>query len=87
MMPLPPAAGTIIPIHAHPKSPRNVVEGWVADANGQQRLKLRITAPPEDGKANHAVLTLLSKAWNVPVSSLTIVSGETSRYKRILYNP
>lgn len=86
-MSLPPTIGTIIPIHAYPKSPKNVVEGWVADASGQQWLKLRITAPPEDGKANRAVLALLSKTWNVPVSSLSIVSGETSRYKRILYRP
>lgn len=86
MTPLPPTPGTIIPVHAYPKSPRNVIEGWAEDASGQHWLKVRITAPPEDGKANRAVLTLLSKTWKVPLSSLTIVSGETSRYKRILYN-
>lgn len=84
---LPPAPGTILPIHAVPKSSANKVEGWVQDAAGQRWLKIRITCAPEDGKANKALVKFLSKEWGVPASSLSIVSGETSRYKRLKYQP
>ena len=86
-MNLPPAPGETLPIHAYPKSPKSSIEGWVQDASGQHWLKVRVSAAPEDGKANKALLKYLAKEWNVPVSSLSVVSGETSRYKRILYQP
>ena len=44
---------------------------------------MRTTAPPEDGKANEAVLRLLAKALDRPVSSLELVRGATSRNKLI----
>ncbi len=72
-----------VPIHAVPKSPRNAVEGWVEDAAGRRWLKVRICAAPEDGKANKSLLKFLAKEWGVPPASLSIVSGETSRYKRV----
>jgi len=86
-MNLPPAPGDVIPIHAYPKAPANRVEGWTVDASGQQWLKVRIACAPEDGKANTALIRLLAREWGVPASSLKIVLGETSRYKRILYQP
>lgn len=70
-----------------PKSSANTLEGWVEDAAGQRWLRVRITSAPEDGKANKALLRFLSKEWGVSLSSFTIVSGETSRYKRVLYQP
>ena len=73
----------IIPIHAIPKSAANRVEGWVLDADGQRWLKVRITSAPEDGKANKALIAFLSKQWHIPKSALSLVSGETSRYKRL----
>lgn len=79
--------GDVIPIHAYPKSPKNRIEGWAGDAAGQYWLKVRVTAAPEDGKANKALLKYLAKEWNVPVSALSIVSGDASRYKRVLYQP
>jgi uncharacterized protein (TIGR00251 family) len=48
------------------------------------RLKIRITTPPEKGKANEAVVELLAKNLKVPKSSIKIVSGHTSRIKKIL---
>lgn len=74
---------TVIPIHLFPKSPCERIEGEVMDAAGQVWLKVRVTAPPEDGKANKALLKLLAKHWNCRVSDLEIISGETSRYKRV----
>lgn len=47
------------------------------------KLKIRVTVPPEGGKANKAVIELLSKALKVPKSSIEIVRGDTSRNKVI----
>jgi hypothetical protein len=47
-------------------------------------LRLRVTAPPVDGAANAAVLRFLADVLDVPRSRLSIVSGETSRRKRIV---
>ena len=43
--------------------------------------KVRVTAPPEDGRANDALLNLLAKRLDLPRRSLSIVSGHTSREK------
>ncbi|MDX6491328.1 MAG: uncharacterized protein QOD43_1573 [Gaiellaceae bacterium] len=43
--------------------------------------KVRVTAPPEDGRANDALLDLLAKRLDLPRRSLSIVSGHTSREK------
>lgn len=47
-------------------------------------LKLKITAPPVDGKANKSVIEFLSKAFKVPKSYFEIIKGETSKEKSIL---
>ena len=46
-------------------------------------LKIRIAAPPVDGAANVAIIKLFAKTFGVSRSDVTIVSGETSRNKRI----
>jgi uncharacterized protein (TIGR00251 family) len=78
-----PLKGQIIPIRVVPKAGRDAVEGWVEDAKGEKWLKLRVSAVPEDGKANKAVLALLAKYWGVAPSRLCLVSGETGRRKRV----
>ncbi len=77
---------SLIAIHVFPKSGKNAVEGIVKDANGKEWLKVRLTATPEDGKANKALIKILAKEWKCSPSSLTIISGETSRYKIIRKN-
>jgi uncharacterized protein (TIGR00251 family) len=47
------------------------------------RLKIRVTVPPEGGKANKKVIEILSKALKVPASNVEIVRGETARIKVI----
>ncbi|HEY9090090.1 DUF167 domain-containing protein [Parasphingorhabdus sp.] len=54
-----------------------------AEAPEAAQLQVRVTATPEDGKANGAVLKLLSKALGVPKSALTIVHGSKARVKTI----
>lgn len=46
-------------------------------------LLVRVTRPPADGEANRAVLRLVARAIGVPVSRLTLASGERSRRKRV----
>ncbi len=46
-------------------------------------LKVRIAAPPVDGAANEALIKLLAKHFNVSKSSISIVSGDSSRNKRV----
>ncbi len=48
------------------------------------RLKIKVTAIPEKGKANQAVIKLLSKYLGIPKSAMTITSGETSKLKTVL---
>lgn len=57
-----------------------------AGADGTDLYKIYVTAAPEDGKANEAVLKLLAKSLGVSKSSLTIVRGLTSREKTIKIN-
>lgn len=47
------------------------------------RIKIRITAPPVDGKANKHLIKFLARQFKVPQSSVTIMSGDNSRQKRI----
>lgn len=76
-----------IHVHVTPKARKNELAGWKDDADGQRWLRVRVTTVPEDGKANKAVIKLLAKALGVPVSALTLVSGHTSRYKKLHYDP
>ena len=48
-----------------------------------EALRIRVTAPPEDGRANEAILTLLAKALGQPRSSLELLRGSTGRDKLI----
>ena len=61
-----------------PKSSRDRVVGWVGD-----RLKVQVTAAPERGKANDAVVEVVAAALGVPRSRVRIVAGETSPLKTV----
>ena len=66
-----------------PKSREDKIVGTVGDL-----LKIRLTAPPTDGKANKHLIKYLSKQFKVKQSAITIVSGHTSRQKRLcIENP
>jgi len=52
-------------------------------ADGSKRIRVYVTAVPEDGKANQAVIALLAKSLGVPKSALTITHGLTDRDKTI----
>ncbi len=71
-------------LRVQPGAGRNGVDGVAAGADGSPVLKLRVTAPPEDGKANAAVIKILAKAWKVPKGSIEITAGAGGRNKTVL---
>jgi uncharacterized protein (TIGR00251 family) len=64
-----------------PNASRDGVDGIEQAVDGDTFLKARVTAVPEDGKANKALIQLLAKWLRVPKSSISFVSGETARKK------
>ncbi len=64
-----------------PNAGRDGVEGIESDAAGEAYLKARVTAVPEKGKANKALIGLLSKSLKISKSSFEILSGDTARKK------
>jgi hypothetical protein len=72
------AAGVSFAIKVQPRARRNAIVGELGDA-----LKVALTAPPVDGRANGACIDFLADALNVERSEIAIVSGETSRNKII----
>lgn len=76
------AAPVYINVHVTPKSGRDEVVGFEDGPQGNV-LKIRITAPPADGKANKAVCKLIAAELGVPKTAVDVASGASSRYKRI----
>jgi hypothetical protein len=70
--------GLTFKVFVQPRSSKNEIKGLHGDA-----VKIRITAPPVDGAANKACLKFLAKYLDVPVSSLEVVAGTSSRTKHI----
>jgi uncharacterized protein (TIGR00251 family) len=69
--------------HLQPKAKKDEFCGKYGDS-----LKIRITAPPVDGKANQHLIKFLAKSFGVKQNEIEILSGETSREKRIaIKNP
>jgi len=64
-----------------PNGGRDAIDGIEADDEGEAFLKARVTAVPEKGKANKALILLIAKSLRIPKSSVSLVSGETARKK------
>ena len=77
------AQGAQFALRVQPRASRNAIAGIVSSGTQGDAVKLAITAPPVDGKANQAVIEFLAEFFRVPKSSITIVSGETGRNKLI----
>ena len=68
--------GALLPVRVQPRARRNEVVGWQGAA-----LRVRVTAPPTDGRANQAVVELLAAVLGLPRASIALVSGAASRDK------
>ena len=75
----PHAEGTILPVRAQPAAGRNEIRG---EQDGM--LRVSVTQAPEKGKANKALIALLSEALGLRKSQIELITGETSPQKRFL---
>ena len=75
------AQGAQFALRVQPRASRNAIVGVFSSGTQGDAVKLAITAPPVEGKANQAVIEFLAELFRVPKSSIAIVSGETGRNK------
>ena len=76
--------GIELQVKVTPKASKNRIGEVFTDSDGINILRIYVTAVPEDGKANKAVIELLAKALGVSKSSLEITRGHTDQRKTIL---
>ena len=68
--------GTTFEVRVQPRARKNAILGEIGEA-----LKIALTAPPIEGRANEACIEFLAEFLKVPRSSVTIAAGQTSRNK------
>lgn len=80
----------ILAIHVIPGASRNEIQGWVETASDDKTaahaLKVKLQAPAQDGKANKALIAFLARTLAVAKKDIVLLSGETSRHKRLQIN-
>lgn len=69
-------ASCTLAIKAVPNAPRSAVAGWLGDA-----LKVKVHAPPVEGRANEALCEFLAESLRLPRRAVTVLRGDTSRQK------
>ena len=69
-------SGATFALRVHPRARKNAITGTLGDA-----LKVSLTAPPTESRANRAVIEFLAEVLRLPRSSVTIAAGHTSRNK------
>jgi uncharacterized protein YggU (UPF0235/DUF167 family) len=80
--------GIAVTVRLTPKARANKIDGVFAGEPGDAEdaagaIKARVTAAPESGKANAALLHLLSKQWKLPKSAMTVAAGAKDRRKTV----
>ena len=73
------SGGCAVNVRVIPRASKNQIQGVLGDA-----LKIRLQAPPVDGKANEALVRFLADTLSIPARSISLLSGETGRNKRLL---
>ena len=73
------AGGCVVNVRVIPRASKNQIQGVLGDA-----LKIRLQAPPADGKANEALVQFLAEILKWPARKISLLSGETGRNKRVL---
>lgn len=68
----------ILKVYLHPKSSKNEIVGPYLDG-----IKVKVTAPPAEGKANEGLIRFLAKELDIPPSHIEIIQGHHSRKKTL----
>ena len=68
----------ILKVRLHPGAKRNAIAGTHDGA-----IKISLTTPPIEGRANEALIAYLAKTLNIPKTSITLTAGQTSRNKTL----
>ena len=71
-------SGISLLLKVQPNAKKNSIVGKHGD-----RLKISVTAPPDKGKANKAVIKLMARELEVKASQISVISGQTSRDKKV----
>jgi uncharacterized protein (TIGR00251 family) len=79
----PGGGGLSVDLKVTPGAKADRVDGIELQDDGAAVLRVRLKAPPADGKANRALIQLLAKRWGLAKSAVTLASGETARRKRL----
>ncbi len=75
--------GVRLRLRVTPKAKAAGIGGWRRDGAGEERLRIAVTAPPDKGKANRAVIALLARTLGCAKSDITLVAGDTGRNKTL----
>jgi hypothetical protein len=70
--------GSTLAVRMHPGARKNAITGIYAEA-----LKISLTSPPIDGRANDALIAFLSEALHLPRARITLLTGGTNRFKTL----
>jgi uncharacterized protein len=77
------ADGVVLTVRLTPKGGRDAIDGIEQSADGRVVLKVRVRAAPSEGEANDALVRLIAKVVGVPPRAVILISGHTSRLKRL----
>jgi uncharacterized protein len=69
---------TVIAVKVVPRAAKDEIVGWLEGA-----LKVRVRAPPQDGRANRALEALLAEALRLKKNAVTVAAGQSSAHKRV----
>lgn len=73
----------VVPVRLTPRASADRIGGQWIDADGNIWLSVHVTAPPDKGRANAALIALLAGQLDVPRSSISLEAGDRSRLKRL----
>jgi uncharacterized protein (TIGR00251 family) len=77
------AGGVILAVRLTPKAGRDTIDGIEQRSDGKPVLRVRVRAAPSEGEANDALVRLIAKVVGVPPRAVNLISGHTSRHKRL----
>lgn len=75
--------GLLLTVRLTPKGGRDALDGIAQLADGRAVLKARVRAAASEGEANSALVQLIASSLAVPPTSVSLITGETARIKRL----